>query len=81
MVTIEENIITIIGSLLKEIRKDKGFMQKDVAESVGITRAYLNKIENQKNELYNLKLLTKLCALYNVKLSTLVIEAERILDK
>ncbi|HHO6498343.1 TPA: helix-turn-helix domain-containing protein [Staphylococcus aureus] len=81
MVTIEENIITIIGSLLKEIRKDKGFMQKDVAESVGITRAYLNKIENQKNELYNLKLLTKLCALYNVKLSTLVLEAESILEK
>lgn len=81
MVTIEENIITIIGSLLKEIRKDKGYMQKDVAESVGITRAYLNKIENKKNELYNLKLLTQLCALYNVKLSTLVIEAERNLDK
>lgn len=37
---------------LKEIRKDKGFTQKQIAEKLNITISFYSQLENKKKKLY-----------------------------
>lgn len=39
-----------IGSTIKKIRTLKGFKQNDLADSCGLTQAYLSKIESNQKE-------------------------------
>lgn len=49
----------------KEFRKQSGLSQKEAAEKLGIDRAYLSKIENERQKIYP-NLLFKMTKLYNV---------------
>ena len=51
--------------LLKEIRKEKGLSQQEVADKLGINRTSLSKIENGKQELSSTQLF-QLSRLYEV---------------
>ena len=51
--------------ILKEIRKENGFSQKEVADKIGISRATLSKIENGKQDLSSVQLF-KLSRLYDI---------------
>ena len=37
-----------IGKIIKQIRKDYGYSQKDLADKIHITQAYLSQIESDK---------------------------------
>jgi transcriptional regulator with XRE-family HTH domain len=37
-----------VGSVIKKIRKNKGFSQGEFAEACGVTQAYLSQIESGK---------------------------------
>lgn len=39
-----------LGEAIRDIRKQKGLKQKDLATAVGITHTYLSSVENGKNE-------------------------------
>lgn len=36
------------GSIVKKVRKEKGFKQSHLAELLGISQSYLSKIENDR---------------------------------
>ena len=39
-----------IGVMIQEARKKKGLTQEELAEKAGTSKAYISKIENNKNE-------------------------------
>ena len=51
--------------ILKDIRKEKGFSQQEVADKIGINRTSLSKIENGKQDLSSIQLF-QLSRLYDV---------------
>lgn len=59
-----------IGKLLKKARENSNMTQSDVADIVGISRAYYADLERGR---YNpsIKVLVKLCNLYNIDLNFL----------
>ena len=50
---------------LKEVRKEKGMSQKEVADKIGVSRVTLSNIENGKRKL-DAVTLYKLSKLYNI---------------
>jgi Predicted transcriptional regulators len=60
---------------IRELRKDLGFRQEDLAEKLGVTRQTINAIENNK---YNptLELAMKLARLLRVNVEELFILEE-----
>lgn len=61
------NIISI-GKAIKEARKSNKIEQKEFASELGITSAYLCKIENGKLSNFSVDILIKICEKLNVKL-------------
>ncbi len=60
-----------IGEKIKQIRKDKGLQQKQVAIDVGLDQSNYNKIENGRRE-PSLEVLQKLSAILDVSIDELV---------
>lgn len=58
----EEQIMDskLYGKRLKELREKNGYSLRYLAETVGVTKQCLSKIENDKNKSINLDLLKKL---------------------
>ena len=54
-----------MGKVIKKIREDKGFMQKEVSLHLGIGNSNYNKLENGKRELSVVEL-KKLSKLFNL---------------
>ena len=54
-----------IGKIIKRIRQEKGFMQKEVAAHLGIGTSNYNKLENGRRELSVIEL-KKLSKLFNM---------------
>ena len=61
------NIISI-GKAIKDARKSNKIEQKEFARELGITSAYLCKIENGKLSNFSVDILIKICEKLNVKL-------------
>jgi transcriptional regulator with XRE-family HTH domain len=59
------------GENIKQIRKDKGLQQKQVAVEVGIDQSNYNKIENGKRE-PSVDLLNKLANLFGVSVDDIL---------
>ena len=55
----------IIGKRLKEARKKKGLTQEKLVEQIGVSIAYLSKIETGKIHI-NLERLTQICEVLEV---------------
>ena len=56
---------SIIGKRLKEARRKKGLTQEKLAEKMGVSIAYLSKVETGKIHI-NLERLSEICHLLNI---------------
>lgn len=56
---------------IKEIRKELGLTQQEMADSIGVSKQYFSKVENGLTELSKEKI-TKLCNCYGVSLDWLL---------
>ena len=56
---------TIIGSRLKNARKNKGLTQEQLVEKMGVSIAYLSKIETGKIHI-NLERLSQICDILEI---------------
>lgn len=63
-----------LGSIIKEIRKDKKFSQKEFAELCNISQTYLSQIENNKKD-PNISTLKNIATHLNVPLPILFFRA------
>lgn len=61
----------LISEKIKQLRKDKGLQQKQVAIDVGLDQSNYNKIENGRRE-PSLEVLQKLSAILDVSIDELV---------
>ncbi len=61
-------ILENLGKKLKEIRKNKGLTQEQLAEKVSIHPTYVGKLESGKNNV-SIKMLFKISRALKVKLS------------
>ena len=57
---------------LKQIRKDRGITQEDLAKSSGVTRQTINKIESERCESISTKTLLKLCDALKCSITDLI---------
>lgn len=67
-----ENILKIIGLRLRAKRERMLLSQQEVASRTNIPRVYISKIETGKHKEVKLKVIIKLCSLYEIKLSDLI---------
>lgn len=56
---------SIIGKRIKESRKNRGFTQEQLAEKMGVSIAYLSKVETGKLHI-NLERLSEICGILEV---------------
>ena len=57
---------TIVGERLKKARLDKKLTQENLSEQLGISVAFLSKVE-RGNSHVNLKRLSQICNILNIK--------------
>lgn len=62
------NSLISIGILIKDARKKHKIEQRKLATELGITNAYLCRIENGKLKNYSVDILIKICEKLNVKI-------------
>ena len=63
------------GTLIKELRMQKGLTQYQVAESLGVTPGYISNVENNRTAM-SLRILTYYARLVGCSLDSLVGELE-----
>lgn len=56
---------SVIGKRLKEARKEKGLTQEQLVEKMGVSIAYLSKVETGRIHI-NLERLSQICEILNV---------------
>lgn len=56
---------SIIGKRIKETRKKKGLTQEQLVEKMGVSIAYLSKVETGKIHI-NLERLSQICSILNI---------------
>jgi len=66
-----------IGSAIREIRKEKGISQENLALKCGLSRAYIYRLEAGINS-PTIKVLEKIAIILNVKVSDIVLKAEEL---
>ena len=60
--------ITSIGKAIKDARKKHKIEQQKLASELGISKAYLCKIENGKLTNYSIDILIKICDRLNISI-------------
>lgn len=60
-----------VGAYIKELRKQKGLQQKEVAIEVGLNQSNYNKVENDHRQ-PSIDVLNKLAKLFDVKVDQLL---------
>jgi len=66
------------GEYLRNLRRNKGISQRDLAQSVGVSFTYLSKIENEKLDPPSEQILIKIAKYINIDPDTLIIEAKKV---
>lgn len=56
---------SVIGKRLKQARKEKGLTQEQLVEKMGVSIAYLSKVETGKIHI-NLERLSQICEILNI---------------
>ena len=64
------------GKRIRELRKNKGWNQDDLAEKLGISRNTLSAVENGKEEKFTLDILLSCCELFQCDIGYLLGEYE-----
>jgi len=59
----------------KKLRMERGWLQREAAEKIGVTRAHLSALENGKRDI-STKMITSLIRTFNVKLENFIIKGE-----
>lgn len=77
----EHKFIEDLGEILKQLREEKRMKQKVVANGIGVTSSYLNRIENNKSNTIQLKLLIKLLAYYDMTLFEFIAKHKDLTDR
>lgn len=62
---------------LKKLRKDRHYTQKELAKIAGVSKIYINLLENGKRKPSD-KIITKLCKVLNVEENILLITIGKI---
>lgn len=65
-------ILKVIGSRLRAKRQAMLLSQQEVADRINVPRIYISKIENGKHIEVKLKVIIKMCAFYDIKLSDVI---------
>lgn len=65
------NDIIQIGNRIKELRKSKGFSQKEMAELIGVNRSTYSNYENNNRE-PNVDTLTKIASVLDINVADLI---------
>jgi len=60
---------------IKKLRTDRGWLQWETAEKLGITRAHLSAVEHGKRNI-SMKLMTAIIRIFNVKYEDFITKAE-----
>lgn len=72
MKTIEkEKVATEFGSFIREARENKGLLQADVAEKLGVSRSYYTMIEAGNREIY-FTLAINICRVLDLNINDLM---------
>jgi HTH-type transcriptional regulator/antitoxin HipB len=71
----EAQILGTIGHLIREMRKQRGFSQRDLSSQIGVNRTTLSRIENGKQNL-NFVLFAKIAAAMECFIDVEMIPAE-----
>lgn len=72
MKTIEkEKVATEFGSFIREARENKGLLQADVAEKLGVSRSYYTMIEAGNREIY-FTLAINICRVLDLNINDLI---------
>ncbi|PZP49405.1 MAG: XRE family transcriptional regulator [Pseudopedobacter saltans] len=71
-------MMSTLGIVLKEARKNVVLTLRQVEEMTGISNAYLSQLENDKIKNPSVNILSKLSSLYKVSLKTLLSNAKMI---
>jgi transcriptional regulator with XRE-family HTH domain len=66
-----------IGQNIKNLRKEKGLQQKEIAAELGLDQSNYNKIENNKREV-SIEVLTKLSKIFGVTVDQIINPSEDI---
>ena len=77
----EREMAMKFGSKIRELRQQKGLRQKAVSEMVGVTDAYLSKVENHRldfGEFPSEKLIHKLAEVLDADETELLLLAEKV---
>ena len=60
---------------VKKLRTDRGWLQREAAEKLGITRSHLSAVENGKRSL-SIKMVATIIKIFNVELEDFIIIAK-----
>ena len=71
----------LLGNILKEARKDHNYTLRYIEDTLGISNAYLNQLENNKIKKPSANILYKLSNLYKIPLKSLLGNAGIIEDE
>ncbi|MFL0250629.1 helix-turn-helix domain-containing protein [Clostridium neuense] len=61
------------GLILKKVRQDRGLSMSDLEKAIGISSAYISRLENQNRDNISLQYFVKLCKIFKLS-STLIWE-------
>lgn len=78
--TYEELPAQIFGQILRQIRRDKGVSQEELAHLAGLDRNHIGKIERGKH-MPTLGIILRVAKALNVPAAYLVAKAEGVLSK
>ena len=73
----ETSYHAVLGQVLKELRKDKGIDQSEIAQKMDINRSSWSQIENG-NATVNMQQLKKIGAIFKMEASEIVLKADTI---
>lgn len=66
------------GQILKEIRRETGISQRELAERVGVDFSYISKIENDRLPPPSADTIVKICEVLNISNETLLAYSKKI---
>jgi len=58
---------------IRQLRVDRGWLQWETAEKLGITRAHLSAVENSRREI-STKMIAAIIRVFNIKLDDFIIK-------
>lgn len=68
--------MTMVGQRIRELRKEKGMTQQELADKAGVDVSYLSLIETGRKQNPTITFLARIAAVLGVDIETLLKEGE-----